>query len=59
MFYCPTPQISRDFQPRGRFYYSSSVVTSSPTSGTLGRCPKEPSAPQAHRVAAKTAAPNA
>ena len=28
-----------------------------PTPGTLGRCPKEPSAPHVHRAAAKASAP--
>ena len=50
MFYCPTPQISQDFQPRGRFYYFSSVVTFSPLPAHLRDKPaKEPPAPHAER----------
>ena len=40
MFYCPTPQISRDFQPRGRFYHFSSIITSSPLQAHWGVAPK-------------------
>ena len=60
MFYCPTPHISLDFQPRGRFYYFSSVVTFSPLPAHLRDKPaKEPPAPHAVRAAAEAAAPTA
>ena len=59
MFYCPTHQISQDFQSKipkifnceAVFYYYSSIITSSPLRKVPRYHAAHYSAPRAHRAA--------